>query len=296
MVIDSTGQVGIGTEAPSEALSVQGNFNIADNVASPTKQYRFRTSGSALDIEGAGSDLYFSSWAGAAFTGTQQTFMRGFIGTSGNSYNDKALFVGNATAQTNPMVLVVDHKSTASGTGDPSNGGYPGAIYFNDALGVFRCYETGWTDCLTHHVIELASDVTDNAGACTFTNATGLSFAVASGSNYHYRATIIYTSAATTTGIGLAVNVPNSPTLLASTMIAATTTGQTATSLNSAMSVTDAVGYCATGAGTAGSAGNLATYDGVVRPSTAGTVQLMFATEIDTSAVVVKAGSTFEWW
>jgi hypothetical protein len=65
-----TGTVAIGGNAATEALSVTGNFNVR-NSGTLTKQYRFRTTGSALDFEGAGADMYFSVWSGAGFTGTQ---------------------------------------------------------------------------------------------------------------------------------------------------------------------------------------------------------------------------------
>jgi hypothetical protein len=71
-VDSSNGRVGIGTDAPSEALTVAGNFNV-QNTGALTKQYRFRTNGSALDFEGGGADMYLSVWSGAGFTGTQTT-------------------------------------------------------------------------------------------------------------------------------------------------------------------------------------------------------------------------------
>jgi hypothetical protein len=72
LTVDSNGRVGMNTSAPTEALTVVGNFNVA-NSDTPTKQYRFRTSGGSLDFEGAGAALYLSAWSGASFTGTQYT-------------------------------------------------------------------------------------------------------------------------------------------------------------------------------------------------------------------------------
>ncbi|GAC1601345.1 MAG: hypothetical protein NVS3B29_02930 [Candidatus Saccharimonadales bacterium] len=63
-------RVGIGTAAPSETLTVNGNFNVRD-ADTVTKQYRFRTSGSNLDLEGGGASIYGSVWSAANFTGTQ---------------------------------------------------------------------------------------------------------------------------------------------------------------------------------------------------------------------------------
>lgn len=70
--VDTTnGRVGIGGNfTPDQALDVVGNVQIGD-AATPTKSYRLRTSGGALDLEASGADLYLSTWSGADFTGTQ---------------------------------------------------------------------------------------------------------------------------------------------------------------------------------------------------------------------------------
>jgi hypothetical protein len=72
LTVDSNGRVGMNTSTPTEALTVVGNFNVAD-ATTPTKQYRFRTSGGSLDFEGSGANLYLSAWSNADFTGTQYT-------------------------------------------------------------------------------------------------------------------------------------------------------------------------------------------------------------------------------
>jgi hypothetical protein len=70
--VDTTnGRVSIGNDTtPNEALDVVGNLQIKDN-ATPTKSYRLRTNGGALDFEASGADLYLSTWSGADYTGTQ---------------------------------------------------------------------------------------------------------------------------------------------------------------------------------------------------------------------------------
>ena len=70
--VDTTnGRVGIGGNfTPDQALDVVGNFQVGDS-ATPTKSYRVRTGGGALDMEASGADLHLSTWSGADFSGTQ---------------------------------------------------------------------------------------------------------------------------------------------------------------------------------------------------------------------------------
>ncbi len=70
--INSSGQVGVATTSPSEAMTVNGNLNVR-NADTPTKQYRFRTSGGSLDMEGGGASLYLSTWTSATFASGQVT-------------------------------------------------------------------------------------------------------------------------------------------------------------------------------------------------------------------------------
>ncbi|MGF7228987.1 MAG: Kelch repeat-containing protein [Candidatus Saccharibacteria bacterium] len=190
-------RVGIGTIAPTEALSVQGNLNIADNVTSPTKQFRLRTSGSGLDLEGGGADLYVSSWTGASFTGTQQTFLRGYIGTSASSYNNPGLFVGNASPASNPMVLVVAEKSTGSGSADPSTTNFNGAMYYNDSLAAFRCYENGeWRNCVS----SVQSNGINNAATAGTTTSTSYV-------NYPGTSSLTFTKLANSTKLSVSISV-----------------------------------------------------------------------------------------
>jgi hypothetical protein len=141
----SNGRVGVGTNAPTDNLEVVGNSSVYSSDGS--KAYRFRTSGVALDMEGAGSDLYLSSWTGAGFTGTQQTFLRGYIGSATNSYLDEGLFVGTATASNTPMLLVLANKNSSDST-TPVPFEFEGGMYFNSAAHSFRCGQNGhWIAC-----------------------------------------------------------------------------------------------------------------------------------------------------
>lgn len=69
-----TDKVGIGIIIPTEKLDVVGDFILKD-AATPTKSYRYRTSGEALDFEAGGAALFVSVWSGADYTGTQRNYL-----------------------------------------------------------------------------------------------------------------------------------------------------------------------------------------------------------------------------
>lgn len=138
-------------------------------------------------------------------------------------------------------------------------------------------------------LVTLGNDVTDSAGAATYTDCTGLSFAVTADTRYHFYAQIWYTSAASTTGSKWAINGP-----AATNMAYKSTYTLTATSVttNFAAAYNIPTGANATSLTTT----NTAILEGTVLPSATGTLIVRFATEVDGSAVVCKAGSTLEWW
>jgi peptidoglycan/xylan/chitin deacetylase (PgdA/CDA1 family) len=60
-------------------LNIAGNAQVSDGdltVKDINKGYRFRRSGSALDLEATGADLLLSNWSGTGFNGTQRSYMR----------------------------------------------------------------------------------------------------------------------------------------------------------------------------------------------------------------------------
>lgn len=60
------------------ALNVAGNAQVVGNltVTDFVKGYRFRVSGSSLDLEATGTDLIVSNWSGTGFNGTQRSYFR----------------------------------------------------------------------------------------------------------------------------------------------------------------------------------------------------------------------------
>jgi len=138
-------------------------------------------------------------------------------------------------------------------------------------------------------LVTLGGDVTDSAGASTYVDCTGLSFAVTSGTRYHFYAQIWYTSAANTTGSKWAINGPAATNMAykSTYTLAATTVTTNFAAAYDIPTTANATSLTTT---------NTAILEGTILPSANGTVIVRFATEVDTSAVVCKAGSTLEWW
>lgn len=134
----------------------------------------------------------------------------------------------------------------------------------------------------------LASDVTNSdATPNTIADVTALSFPVTSGVTYKFKFYIVFTSAASTTGSRWSVSGPASPTLLngqvtwssaASTQVYGLVTAYDVPSGPSAASAT---------------AGNVAIIEGVIKPSSSGTVIARFSSEIASSAITAKAGVSY---
>ena len=140
------------------------------------------------------------------------------------------------------------------------------------------------------HIVTLASDVTNNnASANTLADVTGMGFSVTSGETYWFRFTIDFTSAATTTGARFTVNGPATTRLAYRMSQSFSATSQTQT---------NQVAYqmpAGCSASVPSTAGNIAIVEGFVTPSANGTLQLQFASEVSSSAIVAKAGSILEW-
>jgi hypothetical protein len=131
---------------------------------------------------------------------------------------------------------------------------------------------------------------TDQSNSTTsFADVTGMTFSVASGETYVFEAWIVYETAATTTGSKWAVNGPASPTLLSYSV--ETPTASTASRLDFAST------YDGTGPSTqtAGIGQCLAKVEGVVKFSASGTFALRFGSEVASSAVTAKAGSSMRY-
>jgi hypothetical protein len=140
-------------------------------------------------------------------------------------------------------------------------------------------------------VVLSADRTNNNAVANTMADVTDLSFAVTAGSTYWFRAFIMYTAAATTTGSRWAVNGPAAPTLLVyKSEYSLTTTTRTINEGNAAYDIP-----AASNATSAATTSNIAWVEGFITPSANGTVIMRFASEVASSAIVAKAGSILHW-
>ena len=129
----------------------------------------------------------------------------------------------------------------------------------------------------------LRTDVTDTA-AGTNTNLTELTFSLAAGETYHFRAVFAWTIVDATDGAQFIVDTPATPTFVAyratSALAAATTT-----ILNS---VTD--GGEVSGTTAASTAGNITVIEGIITANAAG--DLLFQVDCEGAGdVTVKKGS-----
>lgn len=169
-----------------------------------------------------------------------------------------------------------------------------GLVIYNTSTDLLNYYDgSAWqAPAGGTRVITLGSDVVNNnSTANTLADVTGLSFTVTAGITYRFRALIIYTAAATTTGSRWSINGPASPTLLAynstypNSAIAATVNYNVAYNLPAASNTVSPF-----------TTGNIAQIDGIIKPSANGTVVIRFASEIANSAITAKAGSTITVW
>lgn len=218
------------------------------------------------------------------------------------SRNVKCLIVANANATTAQTVGVyltdgttnVELASVTLAGGESLQYSEGNSFTVLDATGRIKTTQDFSVVAATNalNVVALTSDITNNnATANTMQDVTGLSFAVTATQSYWFRASIQYTAAATTTGSRWAINGPASPTFLSYKSEYSLTT--TTNTVNEGVAAYDSP--AAASASSAATGANTAIIEGVIRPSTNGTVIMRFASEVSASAIVAKAGSLLEW-
>ena len=139
----------------------------------------------------------------------------------------------------------------------------------------------------------LQSNVTNNnATANTMQDVTGLNFPVLNGKLYEFEFNIEYTAAATTTGSrwGVSASAGAATNLSLVSEYSLTTTTTTRNALIQAFD-----SPAASNATSATTGNNWANIKGVIRATADATLTARFASEVASSAIVAKAGSTVKW-
>jgi hypothetical protein len=131
----------------------------------------------------------------------------------------------------------------------------------------------------------LESDMAASTDATNFTDLTGLSFPIAAGEQVEYEARILYSTAATTTGIVLTVTGP-----ALNMAVADVWTFTTATAVVRATNAGSGGAMVTTGV-VAANTNQWAYVTGMYDAASAGTVQLRFRSEVASSGVTPKRGS-----
>lgn len=141
-----------------------------------------------------------------------------------------------------------------------------------------------------YNAVVLASDVVNNNGtANTIADVSGLAFPVSSGATYWFKFVIDYTAQATTTGSRWSISGPTFTRLAYASTYSLTATTFT---FNAGVAYDFPVASNATSAATAG---NSAYIEGYITPSANGNVIARFASEVASSAITAKKGSTLFW-
>lgn len=123
----------------------------------------------------------------------------------------------------------------------------------------------------------------------TFTDISGLSFSVTAGKTYWFRFVVPFTVGGTAVGCRFAVNGPASPTILY--YQTDVSTSSTLKSINRGITIYDGT---VTSLNSASTAGNLAFIEGIIKPSSDGTLIGRFASE-SANPVTQKAGAFIQY-
>jgi hypothetical protein len=141
----------------------------------------------------------------------------------------------------------------------------------------------------------VATADTSNSVAATGADVVGLSFAVASGKKYLVRAVLFAYAAAATTGMGVGAKATGAPTTSAQFFNFRHRVTANADDLFSRDNFEDLPPTTLNTYRTVSTFPQLDNFDGYFVATGAGTFQLRLTTEVDSSAVTVKAGSYLEW-
>lgn len=115
---------------------------------------------------------------------------------------NSVIYIGNPTPDATGTLLVLDNKNTS---GDPA--GIDGAMYYNSALGRFRCYEAGvWLNCVSGSQ-QTTKSATQAFSGTTYSNVNDLSFSVLTGKSYRLTCSLLL-GVPSSTGAYLSMSAP----------------------------------------------------------------------------------------
>jgi hypothetical protein len=263
-------KVSIGTNGTIAAITTLSNGNVGINNATP---------GSTLDV--AGNALFKNGTnTVAAFQVQSSTAATMFIVDTVNSQVE----IGSPTADAVGVVLILDTKNTS---GDPTY--IPGGMYYNSNMAKFRCAENSntWQNCIPTRVYTVVNDI--SSSSVVFGNITGLSFPATANTNYNFKAVLNYNAAVATTGIRLSVLGPTIRTFGAVTRSPLTVSTEWMQYINAYDTGTVSANSLFT-------TGNTAIIEGIISATVTGNVDMRYATEVNASAITIKAGSTLTVW
>jgi hypothetical protein len=137
-------------------------------------------------------------------------------------------------------------------------------------------------------VILAADEINNNATPNTLEDLTGLTFSGSTGETYYFRFRGDYTAALGSTGSRWTVNGSNIVSI-------SYTPEYTLTATTTSKSFQSAVQLPANANATSLTTGNIATIEGFVTFSGAGSLQIQFASEVTLSAITAKAGAFLDY-
>ena len=106
-------------------------------------------------------------------------------------------------------LLVLD---TKTGESDPT--GTNGAMYYNQSLAKFRCYEdNAWRDCITPLPVSVLAQTDTTTDSLTPVDVEDMTFELAANTKYYYKFIIIHEADSNTAGVGFGVTTPENVTM-----------------------------------------------------------------------------------
>lgn len=148
LLVTSGGNVSIGSTAAAAKLDIAGTVRVQSVNSGATTSACFdgnnilSTCSASSALSGSGVNNYVTKWNGGYSLSYGTIFDNGNVGIGTSSTTQKLTVAGNIKiADNNAMIL-------GSGT-TPPTGATAGSMYYDAALGKFRCWEgSGWINCI----------------------------------------------------------------------------------------------------------------------------------------------------